>query len=46
MLICHILFLGTAHCANMYPESPNDLPQLKEAREHIKQHIVKWLMEK
>ena len=35
--------LGTAHCANMYPESPLDPPQLLEARKQIQQHIMSWL---
>lgn len=30
---------GTAHCANMYEPSDNDLPQLKEAREKIRQYL-------
>ena len=35
--------LGTAHCANMYPASPSDPPQLVEARHQIQQHIMMWL---
>nr|ATU82939.1 secreted S37 peptidase protein [Pristhesancus plagipennis] len=38
-----ILIRGTAHCANMYPPSPNDSPQLTQARLHISNHIAKWL---
>lgn len=34
---------GTAHCANMYPPSPNDPQQLTDAREQIAQHIQRWL---
>lgn len=34
---------GTAHCANMYPASPNDLPQLSAAREQIRDFIDMWL---
>lgn len=34
---------GTAHCADMYPESDQDLPQLLQAREKIKDFIGKWL---
>ncbi|XP_030749283.1 putative serine protease F56F10.1 [Sitophilus oryzae] len=34
---------GTAHCANMYPASDNDLPDLKAARAEIEFHINKWL---
>lgn len=34
---------GTAHCADMYPSSENDMPQLKEARIQIKGLIKQWL---
>lgn len=34
---------GTAHCANMYPPSPTDLPQLKHAREMIRAFLSEWL---
>ncbi|KAL6442746.1 hypothetical protein ACFW04_002671 [Cataglyphis niger] len=34
---------GTAHCADMYPSSENDIPQLKEARIQIKDLIKQWL---
>ncbi|XP_012256835.2 putative serine protease K12H4.7 [Athalia rosae] len=34
---------GTAHCANMYPKSENDPPQLTEARERVGQLIGEWL---
>lgn len=34
---------GTAHCANMYPASPLDPPQLSEARKQIQHHIMLWL---
>eukprot|EP00042_Codosiga_hollandica_P044248 m.432026 g.432026 ORF g.432026 m.432026 type:complete len:496 (-) comp56745_c1_seq1:122-1609(-) len=34
---------GTAHCANMYPPSPNDLPQLTAAREEIAGLLGYWL---
>lgn len=37
------LFKGTAHCANMYPPSEGDIPQLKEARIQIKGLIKQWL---
>ncbi|XP_069178530.1 putative serine protease K12H4.7 [Procambarus clarkii] len=40
-----IFINGTAHCANMYPASPSDPPQLIEAREQIFQLINKWLQE-
>lgn len=35
---------GTAHCANMYPPSPNDNEELKNARIDIHNHIGNWLM--
>ncbi|XP_060534670.1 putative serine protease F56F10.1 [Cylas formicarius] len=38
-----IFIKGTAHCANMYPKSENDLPQLQAAREQIRQLISTWL---
>ncbi|XP_014248181.2 putative serine protease K12H4.7 [Cimex lectularius] len=34
---------GTAHCANMYPSSPKDPPQLTKARVHIVNQIGDWL---
>ncbi|XP_046734543.1 putative serine protease K12H4.7 [Diprion similis] len=34
---------GTAHCANMYPKSDNDPPQLTEARKRVGQLIGQWL---
>lgn len=37
------LLTGTAHCANMYPPSENDLPQLKDARKQISSLIGQWL---
>ncbi|XP_023237167.1 putative serine protease F56F10.1 [Centruroides sculpturatus] len=36
---------GTAHCANMYPDSPDDLPQLRAARQEIKERIGLWLQQ-
>lgn len=38
-----IYIKGTAHCANMYPPSEHDMPQLKEAREQIKGLIKQWV---
>lgn len=38
-----IYIKGTAHCANMYPKSVSDPPQLNIAREKIAQLIKKWL---
>uniref|UniRef100_A0A2C9K4W9 Serine protease K12H4.7 n=1 Tax=Biomphalaria glabrata TaxID=6526 RepID=A0A2C9K4W9_BIOGL len=37
---------GTAHCANMYPDSPDDPPQLVQARLEIFMQIGEWLQEK
>ncbi|XP_006613615.1 putative serine protease K12H4.7 [Apis dorsata] len=34
---------GTAHCANMYPSSKDDPPQLKTARIKIENLISQWL---
>ncbi|XP_063393399.1 putative serine protease K12H4.7 [Cydia fagiglandana] len=34
---------GTAHCANMYPPSEKDLPELKAARVKIEQLLSEWL---
>ena len=34
---------GTAHCANMYPPSPNDLPSLVKARARITATIHDWV---
>ncbi|XP_064088841.1 putative serine protease K12H4.7 [Macrobrachium nipponense] len=34
---------GTAHCANMYPASTTDPPQLTQAREKIFSLLQKWL---
>lgn len=38
-----IYIKGTAHCANMYPPSENDLPQLKDARKQVASLIGQWL---
>lgn len=38
-----IYIKGTAHCANMYPPSEHDMPQLKEARIQIQGLIKQWL---
>ena len=38
-----IFINGTAHCANMYPPSPQDLPSLVKAREIITANIYQWL---
>ena len=38
-----IIVLGTAHCANMYPSSPDDSPELVEARQKIRAIISEWL---
>jgi len=34
---------GTAHCANMYPPSQHDSPQLTKARQRIGQLIAQWV---
>jgi len=38
-----ILVQGTAHCADMYPASANDLPGLLEARARQEVLLQKWL---
>ncbi|KAJ8664614.1 hypothetical protein QAD02_006276 [Eretmocerus hayati] len=38
-----IFINGTAHCANVYPSSPNDLPQLTAARQKIQSLLKDWL---
>lgn len=40
-----IYIKGTAHCANMYPPSSRDLPQLVDARVKISGLIGDWLKE-
>ncbi|VDM70583.1 unnamed protein product, partial [Strongylus vulgaris] len=37
------LINGTAHCAEMYPPRDQDLPDLVNARNVIKENIGKWL---
>jgi hypothetical protein len=39
-----IFINGTAHCANMYPPSPTDLPDLVLARKIITANIQIWLV--
>lgn len=39
------IYLGTAHCSDMYPPSTLDSSQLIDARETIKQHLKQWLTE-
>lgn len=41
--IVAIYIQGTAHCANMYPSTPYDKPQLVEARQQIDAIIGGWL---
>jgi hypothetical protein len=36
-------FLGTAHCADMYPDADWDPEELKQARKTISDTIGKWL---
>lgn len=38
-----IYIQGTAHCANMYPATSDDLPQLVQARATIEKLIGTWL---
>ncbi|XP_025835143.1 putative serine protease F56F10.1 [Agrilus planipennis] len=38
-----IYIKGTAHCANMYPPSKNDLPQLAAARRQIYHYIESFI---
>ena len=33
----------TAHCAIMYPASPNDSPLLTEARTEVEKIVASWL---
>ena len=40
-----IYIQGTAHCANMYPASESDPPQLSAARKEVKRFIAKWLLQ-
>lgn len=39
-----IFINGTAHCADLYPPTPNDLPGLTEARQVEVQSISRWLV--
>jgi len=41
--IKYIYIQGTAHCANMYPASPNDTLQLKQARIKIEATVGTWI---
>lgn len=34
-----VRFLGTAHCANMYEPKDTDFPQLKQARDKIREFL-------
>jgi len=46
MWFAYILrFLGTAHCANMYPPASSDLPELTQARTTIRSYLREWLAE-
>ncbi|KAK6016495.1 hypothetical protein OSTOST_18022, partial [Ostertagia ostertagi] len=36
---------GTAHCADMYPASPNDKPSLTAARTRIQNNLDAWIQE-
>lgn len=37
------LFAGTAHCADLYPESKQDPPALTNARKTVAKYIKTWL---
>ncbi|WKX92494.1 hypothetical protein Q1695_010488 [Nippostrongylus brasiliensis] len=37
------LINGTAHCADMYPARPEDVPDLANVRQLIETNIAKWL---
>lgn len=45
LLPLSVIFLstGTAHCANMYPATDDDLPALKQARLLVQDYIQTWL---
>uniref|UniRef100_A0AC34R9N7 Serine carboxypeptidase n=1 Tax=Panagrolaimus sp. JU765 TaxID=591449 RepID=A0AC34R9N7_9BILA len=38
-----ILINGTSHCADLYPAKENDHPNLKRARELIRNHVISWV---
>lgn len=38
-----VLFLETAHCADMYPATPEDSQELIEVRKQIYDNIGKWI---
>lgn len=40
-----VSFLGTSHCANMYPPASSDLPELTQARTTIRSYLREWLAE-
>ena len=39
------LYLATAHCADMYPDSDSDPDELREARQKISDTIGQWLQQ-
>lgn len=39
------VFLGVSHCADFYPSSSSDLPQLTKARKTVLYNLKKWLSE-
>jgi hypothetical protein len=41
--IIAVFINGTAHCANMYPSSPHDIPELVKARQDISRILGSWL---
>ncbi|CAH0716105.1 unnamed protein product, partial [Brenthis ino] len=38
-----IFIKGTAHCANMYPASDDDIANLIEARLEVQQYLDAWI---
>jgi hypothetical protein len=44
-LVLFVMFSGTAHCADMYPSSSSDPPQLVAARRKVSDLIGQWLDE-
>jgi hypothetical protein len=40
-----IIFTGAAHCADMYPDVPDDPEPVRKARAIVRENIDKWLTE-
>lgn len=43
--IIYFYFLGVSHCADVYPSTSSDPPQLSKARETVVSYLKKWLEE-